>query len=372
MKRTITIVLLVMVIVIQAGTVFGGNETENLMQMAILLDTSNSMDGLIEQAKSQLWKIVNELAVAKKNGASPDLHVALYEYGNDSLPGREGYLRRIVPLTTDLDRISEELFKLTTNGGSEYCGQAIRSATSGLDWHASSSVYKVIFIAGNEPFSQGVVDYKGACKAAIEKGIIVNTIFCGDYHEGVRTDWKKGADLADGKYMNIDQNEQAVHIDAPQDEEIARLGKELNTTYIAYGAAGRESLERQAAQDENAARLGKGSLVQRSITKSKSQYTNEAWDLVDAERSGEVEIENMKKEDLPEEMRKMSAEERKHYLAETAKRREEIQKRINVLNEARRTYIEKEHKRMAEEHTLDMAVINAVREQAGRKQFDFE
>ena len=33
--------------------------------LAILLDTSNSMDGLIEQAKSQLWKICNEFIKAK-------------------------------------------------------------------------------------------------------------------------------------------------------------------------------------------------------------------------------------------------------------------------------------------------------------------
>ncbi|MES2507664.1 MAG: hypothetical protein V4599_13240, partial [Verrucomicrobiota bacterium] len=31
-------------------------DNESLVQIAILLDTSNSMDGLIEQAKSQLWK----------------------------------------------------------------------------------------------------------------------------------------------------------------------------------------------------------------------------------------------------------------------------------------------------------------------------
>ena len=35
------------------------------IMLALLLDTSNSMDGLIDQAKSQLWKIVNELAAAK-------------------------------------------------------------------------------------------------------------------------------------------------------------------------------------------------------------------------------------------------------------------------------------------------------------------
>jgi len=45
--------------------------------------------------------------------------VALYEYGKDSLPVSEGYLRMILPLTTDLDKVSEELFALTTNGGQD-------------------------------------------------------------------------------------------------------------------------------------------------------------------------------------------------------------------------------------------------------------
>ena len=39
-----------------------------LIQMAILLDTSGSMSGLIEQAKTQLWTIVNEFATARRQG----------------------------------------------------------------------------------------------------------------------------------------------------------------------------------------------------------------------------------------------------------------------------------------------------------------
>ena len=39
-----------------------------IVQIAILLDTSNSMDGLIGQAKTQLWKIVNEFAKAQRDG----------------------------------------------------------------------------------------------------------------------------------------------------------------------------------------------------------------------------------------------------------------------------------------------------------------
>ncbi|MEO7695078.1 MAG: hypothetical protein ABIS36_14065, partial [Chryseolinea sp.] len=43
---------------------------EQSILIALLLDTSNSMDGLIDQAKSQLWKIVNELSKAQCDDSS--------------------------------------------------------------------------------------------------------------------------------------------------------------------------------------------------------------------------------------------------------------------------------------------------------------
>ena len=42
---------------------------ENKIQVALLLDTSNSMDGLIEQAKSRLWNIINTLTTLKYEGS---------------------------------------------------------------------------------------------------------------------------------------------------------------------------------------------------------------------------------------------------------------------------------------------------------------
>jgi hypothetical protein len=203
-----------------------------LVQMAILLDTSGSMSGLIDQARTELWSIVNEFVFARRNGRQPDLQVALYEYGKSALPAAQGYIRQIVPLTTDLDKISEELFALTTNGGQEYCGWVIREATRGLQWSDSTDDLKVIFIAGNEPFTQGPVDYKEACKSAVAKGIIVNTIHCGSEREGINGKWKDGAVLADGRYLSIDHNRQVVHIVAPQDRQIAELGARLNQTYV--------------------------------------------------------------------------------------------------------------------------------------------
>jgi hypothetical protein len=346
-------------------------EKDNLIQLAILLDASGSMDGLIEQTKSQIWKIVNELALAKKGGKNPEMEVALYIYGRDDISAKEGYLRMIVPLSTDLDKISEELFKITTNGGSEYCGKVIQTATEGLAWSKNNKNLKVIVIAGNEAFTQGDVDYKKACKAAITKGIIVNTIFCGNNQEGINTKWKDGADLADGKYMNIDQNQKIVHIDAPQDKEIVRLGEELNKTYIAYGSGGAAKKERQAAQDVKAKKMAPSVMVQRSVAKSSGQYRNKNWDLVDAEEEGALDVAEMKAEELPEEMKGMNAKERKKYVADMKKKRETLQTKIKKLNEDRRTYVAKERKKMAQDNTLDQAIIGAMKEQAKKRDFKF-
>jgi tRNA uridine 5-carbamoylmethylation protein Kti12 len=345
-----------------------------LVQVAILLDTSGSMEGLIEQAKSQLWRIVNEFAKAKQGGASPEVQVALYEYGKSSLSAAGGWIRQIQPLTTDLDKISEELFALRTNGGDEYCGWVIRNAVNGLAWNPSSDVYKAIFIAGNEPFTQGPVDYAESCKAAITKGIIVNTIHCGDETTGINTKWKDGALLADGNYLVIDQNRAVVSIEAPQDKEIAKLGMELNKTYLGYGVAGRAGETRQKAQDANVLSLApaSGAAVQRSVAKASSNYRNTSWDLVDASKESNFEMEKLKAEELPAEMQKMNAEERKAYVEKQSKERADLQTKINQLNREREQYVAQKMKETAGTNTLDSVMISAIREQSAKRKFKFE
>ncbi|WP_232815682.1 vWA domain-containing protein [Chryseobacterium capnotolerans] len=115
---------------------------DNKIQVALLLDTSNSMDGLIDQAKSRLWNIVNTLTTLKYNGQAPQVEIALYEYGNDGLRD-ENYIRQVTPLTQDLDLVSEKLFALRTNGGSEYCGAVIRDAASNLNWDGNEKKYEI-------------------------------------------------------------------------------------------------------------------------------------------------------------------------------------------------------------------------------------
>jgi hypothetical protein len=341
------------------------------IELAILLDTSNSMDGLIDQAKTQLWKIVNEMSRSKCNGRRTNLSVALYEYGNDGLSAMEGYVRLITPLTNDLDKISEELFSLKTNGGSEYCGTVISEALRDLKWNKDDNNYKVIFIAGNEPFNQGDKDYREACKSACRKGIIVNTIFCGNYDEGVQTFWKNGADIANGKYVNIDSDCHIVHIVTPYDDRLILLGQKLNSTYIAYGYEGEELKKRQAEQDKNAGELAPSVLTERTITKGSGQYKNESWDLVDAEKEG-VNVDDIPKDQLPEEMQNMTNEERKEFVDQKAKEREEIQSEINKLDQQRRDYIAKQVEENKQDNTLDAAMLKIIREQGSSKNYKFE
>ncbi|HBC87793.1 MAG TPA: hypothetical protein DCZ94_12635 [Lentisphaeria bacterium] len=346
-------------------------EKQPEVQIAILLDTSNSMDGLISQAKSQLWKIVNEFALAKQNGKRPQLHVALYEYGNDGLKSEATWIRKICPLTDDLDKISEELFALRTNGGTECCGTVIKKAVDDLEWSKNSNDLKMIFIAGNEPFTQGKVSYVDSCKEAIAKGITVNTIFCGRMAEGIDTKWKDGAVLADGSYINIDQNAAVADIPTPQDKEIAELGAKLNVTYVGYGNIGMARKGVQMEQDANAMTVSASSMVQRAVSKSSGNYVNASWDLVDAVENGKVKLEDVKDTDLPDNMKKMSPDGRKKYIAEQVTERKKLQEKIQQLNKERSKFIAEKQKEKPGENTLDNAVIKTVHDQAAKKNYTF-
>lgn len=342
------------------------------IQMAILLDTSGSMSGLIDQARTQLWNIVNEFATTEQDGRRPRFELALYEYGKSSLPAAEGYMRQILPFTDNLDRVSEELFKLTTNGGSEHCGQVIDLATRQLKWSSSSNDLKCIFIAGNEPFTQGPVDYRQACRNAIERGVVINTIHCGDRLAGINGKWGDGALLADGSFTSIDHNAK-VAIAAPQDKELIRLSAEVNKTYVAFGSAGwrAENTARQVAQDTNALNSSSAAAASRAVAKCQSFYCPSDWDLVDALKEGKVKLADIKADQLPEAMRKMNLKQREAHLKKLSEKRAKLRKQVTELGKQRDKYVAAELKKLKDkgQRVLDDAIIEAARKQASKKGF---
>ena len=330
------------------------------IQVALLLDTSSSMDGLIDQAKSRLWNIVNTLTTLKYEGITPDIEIALYEYGNDGLSEKSNYIRQITPLSTDLDLISEKLFALSTNGGNEYCGAVIQDATKELKWASENNSMKLIYIAGNEGFDQGTINYKEAISNALKNDIYVNTIFCGNKTEGINIHWKDGADYGKGKYFNIDSNQAVQYIATPYDDEISKCDEKINKTYINYGSKGHEKKRNQVMQDQNAKKVSNANYTDRAVSKSKAVYKNESWDLVDKVKDDKSAISKIKKEELPTELQSKSTAELQKIVEEKTKERETIQKEISVLAKKRQEYIDAESKKTKKQDDLGNAINTSI------------
>lgn len=338
------------------------------IDLAICLDTSNSMDGLIGSAKAKLWDIVNDLAKVKP---TPNLRVALFSYGNDGYDPKVGWVRKELDLTNDLDALYQKLFALTTRGGTEYVTRVCRDATEQLKWSNDKNALKIIFVCGNEPASQDpVVKLKEAADKAVERGIVINPIFCGPANHQDANDWKQFAALCGGGFISIDQNRGTVAIATPMDKELAELSVKLNTTYVFYGEVGREKMYNQVAQDANAAQAGLSVAAARSATKASGVYRNEMWDLVDrVKQDPKFDIKKIPEKELCEELKKLRPDERATYVQKKAKERDELQKRINDLNTKRVEYINKEQKKNPSkaDKAFDEAVRSAVRAQAAAK-----
>jgi hypothetical protein len=322
-------------------------EENNKIQVALLLDTSNSMDGLIDQAKSRLWNIVNTLTTLKYSGQTPDIEIALYEYGNDGLAEKTNYIRQVTPLTTDLDLISEKLFSLKTNGGNEYCGAVIQDATKKLQWKNNVNNMKLIYIAGNEGFDQGSINYKEAISDAMKNNIYVNTIFCGGSLEGINSFWKAGAEYGKGKYFNIDSNQSVQFVSTPYDD-------------IGYGSKGDSKKMNQEVQDKNAQGVSSANYAERAVSKSKVAYKNESWDLVDRVKEDSKAISKIKKEELPTELQNKSEAEVMAVVTQKAKERENIQKEISELAKKRQQYIDAESKKTKLQDDLGNAISTSI------------
>ncbi|HMI77279.1 MAG TPA: hypothetical protein VK484_00715 [Ferruginibacter sp.] len=342
------------------------------IQVAILLDVSGSMDGLIEQAKAQLWNMVSTMGKVKCNeNVSPKIEIALYEYGRTTNDARKGYVKQINSFINDLDSLSQNLFSLKTNGGDEFCGQVIYSSLNELQWDAAPENYKVIFIAGNEDFLQGNLHYTKACTDAKNKGVIVNTIYCGDKMQGIREHWNLAGECGNGSYTNINQNAKEEEIPTPYDSMIYSLNDKLNDTYVSYGYAAGRSKAKQLQMDEANAGMSKSAGIKRIKAKSNAAvYNNAQWDLVDAKRKeGDGFLSKIDKKELPDSLKNKSNEEIKKIVDQKSRDRSNIQKEIGSLNTQRDAYIATEKAKNANKNnaaTLETEVEKIIKEQVKR------
>ena len=370
MKHLAVLLLITMFTISSASSQQIKPENAKKIQVAILLDVSGSMDGLIEQAKSQLWNMVTVLGKAQCHGYSPKIEIALYEYGRSTNDEKKGYIKQLSAFTSDLDLLSATLFGLKTDGGDEYCGHVIKTSIDDLSWDMSVGNYKVIFIAGNEDFLQGSIKFTNACALAKQKGIIVNTIYCGDRMQGIKESWNLGGECGNGSYTNINQDAKEEEFNTPYDSIMYVYNSKLNATYIAYGEGGSANMERQEAMDVQNAQLSKkAGLTRAAVKASRGLYDNRSWDLVDAYTSDSTILSKVNSNTLPENLRNKSKQQIKTAVKEKATQRAAIQKEIGRLNDLRNKYITAEKKKRASANasaTLETEMERIIRQQAKR------
>ena len=342
------------------------------VDLVIALDVSGSMSGLIESAKQRLWDIVNEIAQAQP---APDLRLAIITYGNPAYGAQSGFVRVDQAFTRDLDSVMKTLFSFGTNGGDEFVARAVHTSVNELAWSAGTEGLKILFVAGNEAANQDPdISILEATQAAISKGIVVNTIYCGNEGDEIVAGWRNVANLTNGLFASIDQHAAAVaNIATPMDQELAALNVALNETYLAYGKDGGSSKANQIEQDRNASAMSEPAAASRAVAKAGRLYRNESWDLVDAMESG-IEVETLEEEALPPELKSMSTGERREYIEALAEKRQQISAEIAAIGKKREDYIATERARLAEdrEDGLDEAILGGLRKIAAEKGFDFQ
>jgi len=345
------------------------------VDVVLCLDVSNSMDGLIASAKAKLWDIVNDLAKARP---LPHLRVALYSYGSDRYDAKSGWVRKECDLTDDLDTVYGKLYELQTRGGTEYVARVCRDALRDLQWSEDKNALKVIFVCGNEPADQDrQVSLQEVAELAKKLDVFINPIYCGSPNHRDALSWKNFAGMGVGRFMSIDQDAavRRVQIKTPFDEELIKLGEQLNKTYLAYGKAeeraSKEALQRQ--QDRNAAAAAPEAAIARNAAKASGLYRNESWDLVDRLKNDKsFDLSKLKESELCEDLQKLTPEQRLAFVQKKLEERETLNRRIRELNTQRQKLVDAELKKLAGEASkaLDEAMRQTIREQAAQRGFE--
>lgn len=348
-----------------------GSYAQNKIQVALILDTSTSMDGLLHQTQNQIWNVVSDLGDYDKDSIPAIVEIALLEYGNVTLDKGKGFVKIAQPFTKKIDWVSKELYQLKPLGGEEYCPTAIQTAVRQLNWSQNPEDLRVLFIAGNETFVQGEVTYRDACQQAVDKNIIVNSIFCGNYDVGRKIWWEKAATVTGGEYTNLDQNKEAVFVPSPFDEKMESLNTQLNETFLFFGKHGEKEYKNMLDQDKNAIKTGLIGLHNRVLFKSKRAFKNKDWDLIDALTLDQIDLRTIDHSTLPKEIKGMEIDTLKVTIYQLADERNQIKMSIHKTEMERLDYLSslKRRKNKDTSLTLEQVIYKIIHKQLDNKGF---
>ncbi len=272
-------------------------------------------------------------------------------------------------------------FQATGGGdGPESVNQALYEAIHTISWSQNPNAYKVVFLVGDAPPHmdyQDDVKYPITISAASDKGIVVNSIQCGQ--DGLTTEkWQQIASLGGGKYLHVGQSGSAVAITTPYDKNIAELSEKLDATRLYYGTA-EEQQKQQVKLDATDKLHASSSLASRArralFNASTSGKTNLLGknELVDDVVSGRVDLEEINRENLPKAIQAMTPEAQQALIASTAERRSKLQGEIKEISKKRSNFLKnKVEESGGAKDSLDRKMFDAIRDQAAAKGLHYE
>lgn len=350
-----------------------GNDSPKV-DVVFVLDTTGSMGGLIQTAKEKIWSIATTMASARQ---TPEIRIGLVGYRDRG----DAYVTKVVDLSDDLDSIYATLMDFEANGGGdtpESVNKALYDAVHNMSWSQQNQAYRVIFLVGDAPphMDYNEVRYPEIVASAVEKGIVINTIQCGEIASAVAP-WTQIASLGRGTFFQVEQAGGAVAYTTPFDEEIADLSAKLDNTRLYYGTEEEKNKMhgKVAATDKLHDGSSLASRARRGVFNATiGGRTNLLGDneLVAAVASGVVDLDKLEEDALPEVLKPMAPAEQEAFVAELAEKRADLQRRIQELADDRDGYLaRKVDEAGGLKDSLDQKLYEAVKEQAGEAGLDY-
>jgi len=346
------------------------------IDLVFALDTTGSMGGLIHAAKEKIWSIATNMAQAEQ---APEIRIGIVAFRDRG----DDYVTKVIDLSNDLDSVYAQLMDLNADGGGdgpESVNQALHEAVHKVSWTQDKDAFKVIFLVGDAPPHmdyQDDVKYPVSIQAALDKGILVNTIQCGNDSNTLQK-WQAMAALGQGHFFNVGQDGNAVAMSTPFDEELATLSSEMDGTRLYYGSEDerKEKQKKQDATDKLARSASVESRARRGMfNASKSGKANQfgGGDLVEDIASGRTDLSSVPTAKLPESIRAMPAVEQQRLIDETTEKRAKLKSKIEEVAKKRSAYITEEmEERESTADSLDDQLVGALRAQAKEKGLDYK
>ncbi|MES2601460.1 MAG: vWA domain-containing protein [Pseudomonadota bacterium] len=343
------------------------------VEVAFILDTTGSMGGLLEGAKRKIWSIATSV-VDTNPGA--DIRIGLVAYRDIG----DEYVTRTFDLTTDIQDIYANLLELKARGGGDWpesVNEALDVAVNKLQWTKGSDAKRIVFLVGDAPphmdYAQDT-KYPKTLAVAKQRDIVVNAVLAGGARDTERV-WQDIAQLGDGRFIPIPQDGgEVVVIETPYDDEIIILQKEINGTVIPYGPMKLqkrvEEKTRQLSQVAAAAPAQASDMA--SYLNKRSKFSSEAvtgdGDLVSAVASGRATLGSVKDEELPDDLRKLSPDQRKAELDRRTLSRKTLNEKLATLVQKRDAYVadKKRSTSPAKISSFDRAVEDTLKAQTKR------